>query len=88
MVRIKDGKTLNRNDQLLTCDLDKIGFESTSVDHYAYTWKAPENCISSVLRENYAPRLENNNHYYINSQNTLERNYLIEVKKHLQLLCN
>ena len=49
-VRIKDGKIFNRNDQLLPCDLDELGCESTSLDPYAYTWKAPENCILSVLK--------------------------------------
>ena len=34
-VRIKDGKNFNRNDQLLPCDLDELGCESTSLDAYA-----------------------------------------------------
>ena len=38
-VRIKDGKIFNRNDQLLPCDLDELGRESTSLVPYAYTWK-------------------------------------------------
>ena len=87
-VRIKDGKIFNRNDQLLPCDLDELGCESTSLDPYAYTWKAPENCILSVLKEDYAHMLKNDNHYYIVSQNTSENKYLFEVKNHPQHLCN
>ena len=46
--RIKHEKILNRNDQLLHCDLDELECESTSLALYAYTWKAPESCILSV----------------------------------------
>ena len=53
-VRIKDGKIFNKNDQQLPCDLDELGYESTSLDSYAYTWKAPESCELSVLKEDYA----------------------------------
>ena len=85
-VRIKDAKIFNRNDQLLTCDLDELGYESTSLDLYAYTWKTPENCILSVLKEDYAHMLKNDHHYYIVSQNTSENKYLFEVKNHPQHL--
>ena len=64
-VRIKDGKIFNRNNQLLPCDLEELGCESTTLDPYAYTWKAPENCILSVLKEDHAHMLKNDNHYYI-----------------------
>ena len=87
-VRIKDGKIFNRNDQLLPCDLDELGCESKSLDPYAYTWKAPENCILSVPKEDYAHMLKNDNHYYIVSQNTSDNKYLFEVKNHPQHLCN
>ena len=36
-VRIKDGKIFNRNDQLLSCGLDELEYESTSLDPYAWT---------------------------------------------------
>ena len=88
MVRIKDGKIFNRNGQLLLCDLDELGCESTSLDIYAYTWKAPKNCILSVLKEDYAHMLRNDNHSYIVSQNISGTNYLFEVKNNSQHLCN
>ena len=62
-VRIKDEKIFNRNDQLLPCDWEKLECESTSLDPYAYTRKAPENCIIIVLKEDYAHMLKNDNHY-------------------------
>ena len=86
-VRIKDGKIFNRNNQLLPCDLDELGCDSTSLDPYAYTWKTPENCILSVLKEDYAQVLKIDNHCYIVCQNTSENNHLFEVKTHPQHLC-
>ena len=61
-VRTKDGKIFSRNDQLLPCDLDELGCGSTSLDPYAYTWKAPKNCILSVLKADNAHMLKNDNH--------------------------
>ena len=86
--RIKHDKIFNRNDLLLPCDVDELGCESTSLDPYACTWKAPEKCILSVLKEDYAHMLKNDNYYHIVSQNTSENKYLFEVKNHLQHLCN
>ena len=68
--------------------MNELDCESTSLDPYAYTWKAPENCILSVLKEDYAHKLKNDNHYYIVSQNTSENKYLFQVKNHPQRLCN
>ena len=85
---IKVGKTFNPNHQLLPCDLDELGCKKTPLDPYAYTWEAPENCIFSVLKDDYAHMLKNDNHYYIVSQNNSENEYLFEVKNHPQHLCN
>ena len=68
--------------------MDEFGCESTSLDPYAYTWEALENCILSVLKEYYAHMLKNDNHYYIVSQNTSENKYLFEVENHPRHLCN
>ena len=84
-VKIKDCKIFNLYDQLPPCCLDELGCQSMSLDPYAHTWKAPVNCILSVLKENYAHMLKNDNHYYIVSQNTSETKYLFEVKKILNI---
>ena len=39
-VRIKDDKTLNRIDPLLTCSLDELICESASLDPSEYKWGA------------------------------------------------
>ena len=87
-MRIKDGKIFNRNDQLLPCGLDELGCESTSLDPYSYTWKTPENRILSVLKEDYAHMLKNDNHYSIVRQNTSDTKHLFEVKNQPEHLCN
>ena len=46
------------------------------------------NCIKSVLREEYAHMLNNDNHYCIVNAIHTENNYLFEVKDHPQHLCN
>ena len=68
--------------------MNEIGCGSTALDPYAYTLKNPEDCILSVLQENYAHMLKNDNHYYIVSPNTLRNKHLFEVKDHPQHLCN
>ena len=87
-VRIKDGKIFNRNDHPLPCDLHELGRESGSLTPLFTRAKAPENCILSVSKENYAHTLKNDNHYYIVSHNTSDNKYLFEVKNHPQHLCN
>ena len=44
-IRIKNGRKFNRIHQLLPCDLEELGCESTSLEFYAYMWKTPDNCI-------------------------------------------
>ena len=68
--------------------MDELGCEGKSLDPYEYTWKAPENCILSVLKEDYAHVIKNDNHYYIVSQNTSENKYFLEVKNHPQHFYN
>ena len=87
-VRIKVGKIFTRIDQLLLCGLDDRGCGSTFLNPYAYTWKAPEKVRLSILKEESAPMLENDNHLYIVSQNTPENKYLSDAKNNPQHLCN
>ena len=84
-MKIKDGNRFNKHDQLLPCDLDELGCESTLLDPYAYTWKASEICVLSVLKKDYAHTLKNDNHYIVR-QNTSENKYFFEVKNNPQHL--
>ena len=87
-MRIRDGKIFNRTDQLLPFDLHELQRESTSLDLYAYTWNAPENCLLSVLKQYHAHMLKNDNQFYIVSQKTSVNKCLFEVKSKPQYLCN
>ena len=66
--------------------MDELGCESRSLDPYAYSCKTPENCIISVLKEDYAHVLRKDNHYYIVSHNTSETKNLFAVKNYPQHL--
>ena len=44
------GKVLSDSAQVLTCALEQIGCETTSLDPYAYIWDCLENCVLLVLR--------------------------------------
>ena len=85
---IKNGKIINRNDQLLPCDLHELGCASTSLDLQVCTWKDPKNFILSVMKEDYANMLKIDNHFYIVGRNSSENKDLLEVKYHPQQLCN
>ena len=49
-VRMSTGKTLSDSAQVLPCALEELGYETTSLDPYAYILDYPDNCVLSVLR--------------------------------------
>ena len=79
---------MNRNGQPLTCKLDELGCDSTSLDQYACIWDNPDNCIPTVVKEEYVSMIKNDDQYYIVSRNYSENDYLFETKKRTQKLCN
>ena len=87
-VKLRDGTIMNRNGQPLHCKLDELGCDSTSLDPYAYIWDNPDNCILTVLKEEYVNMIKNDDQYYIVSKNDSENKYLFEVKNRPQKLCN
>ena len=78
---------MNRNGQPLPCKLDELGCDSTSLDPYAYVWDNPDNCIFTVLKEEYVNMIKNDDQYYIVSRNDSENKYLFEINNRLQKLC-
>ena len=87
-VKLRDGTIMNRNGQPLSCKLDELGCDSTSLDPYAYVWDNPDNCILTVLKEEYVNMIKNDDQYYIDSKNDSENKYLFEIKNRPQKLCN
>ena len=73
-------KNFQQKGSTTTLRLGELGRESTSLDTYAYTSEAPENWIISVLKEEYAHMLKNDDHYYIVSQITSENKHLFEAE--------
>ena len=49
-VRMSTGKVLSNPAQVLTCALEELGCETTSLDPYADIWDYTDNCVLSVLR--------------------------------------
>ena len=46
-VRMSTGKVLSDSAQVLSCALEELGCETTSLDPYAYIWVYPDNCVLS-----------------------------------------
>ena len=49
-VRMSTRKVSSDSTQVLPCALEELGCDTTSLDHYAYIWDCPDNCVLSVLR--------------------------------------
>ena len=50
-VRTKEGKLMSEDGLQLPCPLEEFGCDTTSVDPYAYTWDAPDNCVLAIYRK-------------------------------------
>ena len=87
-VKLRDGTIINKNGQPLHCKLDELGCDSTSIDPYAYIWDHPDNCILTVLKEEFVSMIKNDDQYYLVSQNDSENKYLFEIKNRPEKLCN
>ena len=48
-VRMSTGKVSSNSGQVLSCALEELGCETTSLDPYAYIWDYPDNYALSVL---------------------------------------
>ena len=47
-VRTKNGKVMCKDGLQLPCPLEELGSDPTSVDPYAYTWDALDNCVLAI----------------------------------------
>ena len=47
-VRMSTGRVLSDFAQVLPCALEELGFETTSLDSYAYKWYYPDSCVLSI----------------------------------------
>ena len=88
-VRSKDAKVMSKGILQLPCPLEELGCDSTSFDPHAYTWDAPDNCVSATYRKEDVNLVkQGNNNYYIVSERNKTSQYLFEVKPDPQFFCN
>ena len=69
--------------------MEELGCDTTSFDPYAYTWDAPDNCVSAIYREEDVNMIkQGKNNYYIVIRRNNTSQYLSEVKTEPQSFCN
>ena len=80
-------KVLSDCAQVLTCALEELGCETTSLDPYAYIWDYPDNCVLSVLRTEEVNMVKQGTKYYIISGPDSTTKFVLEVKNNPQKHC-
>ena len=78
---------MNRNRQPLPSKLDDLGCDSTTLDPYAFIWDKPNNCILTVLKEEYVNMVKNDDQCYIVRRNVSENKYLFGIQNRPKKLC-
>ena len=70
-VRTKDGKVMSKDGLQLPCPLENFGCDTTSLDPYAYTWDAPDNCVLAIHRKQDVNMIKQgkNNCYFVSGRN-------------------
>ena len=86
-VRMSTGKVLSDSAQVLPCALEELGFETTSLDPYAYIRDYPDNCVLSVLRTKDINMVKQGTEYYIISGPNSTIKFVFEVKNNPQKHC-
>ena len=88
-VRTEDGKIMSKDGLQLLCPLEELGCDTTSVDPYAYTWDALDNCVLAICRKEDVNMIkQGKNNYYIVSGRNNTSQYLFEVKTKPEVFCN
>ena len=72
---------------ILPCALEKLGFETTSLDPYAYIWEDPNNCAISILRTEEVNMVKQGKKSYFISGAVSGFKFVFEVKDNPQKHC-
>ena len=83
-VRMSTAKVLSDSAQVLPSALEELGFETTSLEPYAYIWDYPDNCVLSVLRTEEVNMVKQGTKYYIISGFNSTTNFVFEFKNNPQ----
>ena len=86
-VRLPTGNVLSDSAQVLSCALEELGCETTSLDHYAYIWDYPDNCVLSFFRTEDVYIVKQGKKYYIISGPDSPTKFVFEVKNNPQKDC-
>ena len=86
-VKMSTGKVLSDSAQVLPCALEELGCDSTSLDHYAYIWDYPDNCVLSVLRIEDVNMVKQGTKYYFISGPNSTTKFVFEAKNNSQKQC-
>ena len=79
-VRTKDGKVMSEDGLKLPCPLEELGCDTTSFEHYAYTWDAPDSCVLAIhQKEDVSIIKQGKNNYCIVSGRKNTSQYLLAV---------
>ena len=81
------GRVLSDSAQVLPCELEELGCETTSLDPYAYIWDYADNCVLSVLRTEDVNIVKQGTKYYIISGPNSTIKFVFEVKTNPQKYC-
>ena len=73
----------------LPCPLEDLECDATSIDPYAYTWDAPDNCLLAIHRREDVNMIKHgkNNYYFFSGGNNTSQ-YLFELKTKPEVSCN
>ena len=80
------GKDLSDSTQVLSCALEKLGFETNSLNQCAYICEYPKNCVLSVRRTEEFDMLKTTKYYNINGADSTTK-FVFEVKNNPQKHC-
>ena len=88
-VLTKEGKVMSKDGLQSPCPLEELGCDFTSIDTYAYTWDAPDNCLLAIHRKEEVNMIKQvkNNYYIVSGRNNTSQ-YLFEVKTKPEVCCN
>ena len=86
-VKMKGGRVTTPFGLVLPCSLEDLGCESTSLDPYAYTWEAPDNCVLAVHRQETVNMIKQGSSYYMVSGDNATTRFLFEIFNRPQSNC-
>ena len=77
---MENGKMLSDMGLILSCALEELGCETSSLDPFAYIWDYADNCVLSILRTEDFNMVKRDTKYYVISGKDSTSKFLFEVK--------